>query len=162
MLIKRRNKMKFEDLLVELAKEEGIEKLVVGGIVRDNNHRYLILSRKQDDFMGGIDEIPSGKLEVGETLFEALVREVKEETGLDVISIDGYVDSFDYLSSSGKKSRQYNFIVSVKNFDDVNLTEHDQFKWLNINECNANKKITPKTLTTINIADFNQRIGKLK
>lgn len=148
--------MKFENYLIEMAKEDGIEKLVVGGIVR-NGDKYLILSRKQDDFMGGIDEIPSGKLEVGETLFEAVIREVKEETNLDVISIDGYIDYFDYLSGSGKKSRQYNFMVSVKDFEDVKLTEHDEFKWQDINECNANKKITPKTLTTINIADFNRR-----
>ena len=89
--------MKFENYLVESAKEDGIEKLVVGGIVR-NGDKYLILSRKQDDFMGGIDEIPSGKLEVGETLFEAIIREVKEETNLNVKSIDAYVDYFDYFS----------------------------------------------------------------
>ena len=148
--------MKFENYLIEMAKEDGIEKLVVGGIVR-NKDKYLILSRKKDDFMGGIDEIPSGKLEVGETLFEAVVREIKEETNLDVASIDGYIDYFDYLSGSGKKSRQYNFMVSVKDFEDVKLTEHDEFKWQDINECNANKKITPKTLTTINISDFNRR-----
>lgn len=148
--------MKFENYLMEMAKEDGIEKMVVGGIVR-NGDKYLILSRKQDDFMGGIDEIPSGKLEVGETLFEAVIREVKEETNLDVTSIDGYIDYFDYLSGSGKKSRQYNFMVSVKDFENVKLTEHDEFKWQDINECNSNKKITPKTLTTINIADFNRR-----
>ena len=148
--------MKFENYLIEMAKEDGIEKLVVGGIVR-NKDKYLILSRKKDDFMGGIDEIPSGKLEVGETLFEAVIREIKEETNLDVASIDGYIDYFDYLSGSGKKSRQYNFMVSVKDFEDVKLTEHDEFKWQDINECNANKKITPKTLTTINISDFNRR-----
>lgn len=148
--------MKFENYLMEKAKEDGIEKLVVGGIVR-NKDKYLIMSRKQDDFMGGIDEIPSGKLEAGETLFEAVIREVKEETNLDVTNIDEYIDYFDYLSGSGKKSRQYNFVVSVKDFEDIKLTEHDGFKWQDINECNANKHITPKTLTTINIADFNKR-----
>lgn len=148
--------MEFENYLIEMAKKDGIEKMVVGGIVR-NKDKYLILSRKQDDFMGGIDEMPSGKLEVGETLFDAVIREVKEETNLDVTSIDGYIDFFDYLSGSGKKSRQYNFMVSVKDFEDVKLTEHNEFKWQDINECNANKKITPKTLTTINIADFNRR-----
>lgn len=48
-------------------------------------------------------------------------------------------------------------MVSVKDFEEVKLTEHDEFKWQDINECNANKIITPKTLTTINIAEFNQR-----
>lgn len=151
--------MDFERFLEEKAKQEGIEKLVVGGIVRKND-KYLILSRKQDDFMGGIDEIPSGKLEKGETLFDAIIREVKEETNLDVVSIDGFVDYFDYLSGSGKKSRQYNFFVSVKDFENIKLSEHDEFKWLDITECNKNKKITPKTLTTINIAEFNRKLSK--
>lgn len=148
--------MNFENFLVEMANKDGIEKLVVGGIIKNGN-KFLILSRKQDDFMGGIDEIPSGKLEPGETLFEGVVREVKEETNLDVVQIDSYVDFFDYLSGSGKKSRQYNFIVSVKDFNNIKLTEHDEFKWLDVKECNANKKITSKTLTTINIAEFNQK-----
>lgn len=146
--------MKFEDYLVEKAREDGIEKLVVGGVVRENG-KYLILSRKQDDFMGGIDEIPSGKMEKDETLFEALIREIKEETNLDVKYIESYIDYFDYLSNSGKKSRQYNFVVKVKNIDNIRLTEHDEHKWQNINECRLNKKITPKTLNTINIAEYN-------
>ena len=45
------------------------------------------MSRKTDDFMGGIDELPSGNMEQGENIYEALVREVKEETGLNVKEI---------------------------------------------------------------------------
>lgn len=147
--------MKFENLLMEKAKEEGIEKLVVGGVIINNEKRCLILSRNAEDFMGGIDEIPSGKLEDSESLFEALVREVKEESNLDVIQIVNYIDYFDYLSGSGKKSRQYNFVVKVDNFNNIKLTEHSEFKWQTIDEINANNKITSKTLLTLNIAYFN-------
>lgn len=147
--------MKIENILIEKAKEDGIEKLVVGGIVVDNNNKILILRRTADDFMGGIDELPSGKLEAGESLFEGLIREIKEETNLDVEDIYGYIDYFDYLSGSGKRSRQYNFIVKVKTTDHVILSEHDFYNWQTVEECNNNSKITPKTLTTINIAEFN-------
>ena len=37
------------------------------------------MSRKTDDFMGGIDELPSGNMEKGENIYAALIREVKEE-----------------------------------------------------------------------------------
>lgn len=147
--------MKFENILMEKAREDGIEKLVVGGVVINNEKKCLILSRKVDDFMGGIDEIPSGKLEKGETLFEALIREIKEESNLDVTQIVSYIDYFDYMSGSGKKSRQYNFVVKVNNYDKVVLTEHDQFKWQTLEELNANSLITPKTLFTLNVAYFN-------
>lgn len=147
--------MKIENLLEERAKEDGIEKIVVGGVVTNENNEVLILRRKSDDFLGGIDELPSGKLESGESIFEGLIREIKEETNLDVDKICGYIDFFDYLSGSGKKSRQYNFWVKTKSTKEVKLTEHDEYKWLRIEECYKNKNITPKTMTTIYICEFN-------
>ena len=148
--------MEFETFLIETAKADGVEKFVVGGIVKNTNNEFLILGRKKDDFMGGIDEIPSGNLEQGETLFEGLIREVKEETNLDVESIGNYVDSFDYISGSGKKARQFNFMVKTKNTDNINLTEHDYYLWQSIDKVNNNNKITPKTKQTINIASYNK------
>lgn len=148
--------MKFENVLIEKAKEDGIEKLVVGGVIFNDENKCLILSRKADDFMGGIDEIPSGKLEKGEGLFDALIREVKEESNLDVTQIVSYINYFDYLSGSGKKSRQYNFVVKVNNYGDIKLTEHNEFKWQSLDEFNSNIRITSKTLFTLNIAYFNK------
>lgn len=148
--------MKFENVLIEKAKEDGIEKLVVGGVIFNDENKCLILGRKADDFMGGIDEIPSGKLEKGEGLFDALIREVKEESNLDVTQIVSYINYFDYLPGSGKKSRQYNFVVKVNNYDDIKLTEHNEFKWQSLDEFNSNNRITSKTLFTLNIAYFNK------
>lgn len=147
--------MKIENLLVEKAKEDGIEKIVVGGVITNENNEVLILKRNSDDFLGGIDELPSGKLEAGESIFEGLQREIKEETNLDVDKIYGYIDFFDYLSSSGKKTRQFNFWVKTKSVDNIKLTEHDEYKWLSLEECHNDEKITPKTMTTIVICGFN-------
>lgn len=147
--------MKIENLLEEKAKEDGIEKIVVGAVITNEQNEVLILKRKVDDFLGGIDELPSGKLEIGETIFEGLTREVKEETNLDIEKICGYIDFFDYLSGSGKKSRQYNFWVKTKSDGDIKLTEHDQYQWLSLKDCYEDKNITPKTMTTICICDFN-------
>lgn len=148
--------MELLSLLEKMAEEDGVQKRVVGGVVMDNIGRYIVLSRKSDDFMGGIDEIPSGGVEPGENLLDALKREIKEETNLDVNNASSYLGSFDYLSGSGKKSRQFNFLVEVKNFDNIILTEHSEYKWQTIDECNSNNKITTKTLATLNIANFNK------
>jgi 8-oxo-dGTP diphosphatase len=115
------------DLTAE-ARTDGIQQLVVGGIVHDHD-RVLLLKRPADDFMGGIYELPSGKVEPGEALDAALVREVKEETGLDVDGIDTYLGSFDYQSGSGKTSRQFNFVVTVAATEPVVLQEHDEHIW---------------------------------
>ena len=76
-----------EDDLVRKALADGIEQLVVGAVITRaggslDRPEVLVLERCTDDFMGGIEELPSGKVESDETLLEALRREVHEETGL--------------------------------------------------------------------------------
>ncbi len=44
-----------------------------------------LFQRKKDDVGGGLWEFPGGKVEVGESHPEALVREVEEELGLTVL-----------------------------------------------------------------------------
>ena len=96
------------------AKREGIEKMVVGAIIFDNSAQILFLKRNTTDFMGDILELPSGTVASNENLMYALIREVNEETGLEVLNISKYIDSFDYLSKSGQTTRQSNFFVNVK------------------------------------------------
>jgi ADP-ribose pyrophosphatase YjhB (NUDIX family) len=54
---------------------------VTGVVVEDG--RILLLN--QDTDAGRSWSLPGGKLEAGETLAQALAREMKEETGLDVL-----------------------------------------------------------------------------
>jgi 8-oxo-dGTP diphosphatase len=102
----------FADLTRQAA-ADGVQQLVVGAIVAGQDGAVLLLKRPATDFMGGIWELPSGKVEPGETLDDALSREVAEETGLTVAGILLYAGSFDYRSGSGKLSRQFNFAVAV-------------------------------------------------
>jgi 8-oxo-dGTP diphosphatase len=121
-----------EQLTAE-AHADGIQQLVVGAVVAEVD-TVLLLHRPADDFMGGIYELPSGKVEPGEVLDQALIREVKEETGLDIESITTYLGSFDYTSGSGKKTRQFNFTVAVTTTQPVVLQEHDEYQWAPVSE----------------------------
>lgn len=123
--------MELASLLEELnteAERDGVQQLVVGAVVQHDGE-VLLLQRPDDDFMGGIFELPSGKVEAGEALDAALKREVKEESGLDVAAIRDYLGSFDYTSGSGKKSRQFNFAVDVASPEPIELQEHDAYAW---------------------------------
>jgi 8-oxo-dGTP diphosphatase len=114
--------------LVRQAAADGIGQLVVGAVVRHGSD-VLLLKRPAADFMGGIWELPSGKVEDGESLAEALAREVLEETGLTVTDITVVLGSFDYTSGSGRHSRQFNFAVDVAAPGPVTVTEHDAYAW---------------------------------
>ena len=137
------------DYLLEKAKEEKIEKNVVGAVIANRQGKILIMSRKSDDFMGGIDELPSGNMEIGEDILTALSREVKEETNCELNEISYYIDSFDYKSRSGKNARQYNFAIKVNETDNIVLTEHDSYSWQTVEEIINNPKITHEVKNTI-------------
>ncbi|MEM4240192.1 MAG: NUDIX hydrolase [Candidatus Woesearchaeota archaeon] len=115
--------------LASQAKAQGIDRWVVSAVINDGPS-VLLLERPPADFMGGIYELPSGKVEKGEPLDEALIREVAEETGLRVNEICRYIGFFDYTSKSGKKTRQFNFRVGVILPIKVVLTEHISYAWV--------------------------------
>ncbi len=54
------------------------------GIVRDQASRIYIQQRDTDSMLGGLWEFPGGKVEPGESPQEACLREVLEETGMEV------------------------------------------------------------------------------
>ena len=140
--------MELYELLIKKGKQEGIVKNVVGAIILNEKDEVLIMSRKTDDFMGGIDELPSGNMEQVENIYEALVREVKEETNLDVVNVKSYI-------GSGKKARQYNFVLDVKNTENIILIEHDEYNWLTIEEIRKSSKITDEVKYILEICYFN-------
>jgi 8-oxo-dGTP diphosphatase len=126
-------KADFYEALAEIAFRECIQKIVMGGVII-NQKKFLLLERKADDFMGGIFELPSGKVEEGESLKDALYREVKEETGLRIKRVIKYLGYFDYVSGSGKRTRQFNFLVEPESVANIVLTEHKSFVWVDKTE----------------------------
>jgi len=50
--------------------------------------KLLITQRRQQDHLGGLWEFPGGKRESGETFEQCLVREIREELGVE-ISVGG-------------------------------------------------------------------------
>src|ERR1700729_2293399 len=56
---------------------------VVAGVIRRDDGRLLITQRMPDDTLGGYWEFPGGKVDPGEALPAALVRELREELGVE-------------------------------------------------------------------------------
>ena len=57
---------------------------VAAAATRRDDDRILVAQRNQDDMLGGLWEFPGGRCEDGETLPECLVREMREELGVEV------------------------------------------------------------------------------
>lgn len=114
--------------LVKEAFEQGREFIGCGAIVKKDG-KILILKRKLTDSFPSMYDLPGGGVEINEKPSEGTLRELKEETNLDG-KIIKYLNQFDYETRSGKKVRQLNFLVDVKETNNIILTEHDDFKWV--------------------------------
>lgn len=58
--------------------------VAVGILIRPDDGRFLLTSRPPGKVYAGYWEFPGGKLEVGESVEQALARELQEELGLRV------------------------------------------------------------------------------
>ncbi|MGH8213397.1 MAG: Nudix family hydrolase [Rhodanobacteraceae bacterium] len=57
---------------------------VAAGVLTDVHDRVLLMQRKPGTHLAGTWEFPGGKLESGEGIEQALVRELREELGIEV------------------------------------------------------------------------------
>ena len=64
------------------AKKVPIMDVVVALIIQDK--KFLIAKRKEEKMLGGLWELPGGKIEIDETPESALIREINEELGVKI------------------------------------------------------------------------------
>mgnify|MGYP001109704237 FL=1 len=108
-------------------------KEVVAAIII-NFGKVLIAQRGKDQKLAGKWEFPGGKIESGETPEECLVREIKEELGVD-IKVDAFFaeNTYQYNTEAIKL-----LAYKAKWVDgEYKLTVHNQIKWVKSFELEA-------------------------
>ena len=88
----------------------------VGGVIIDRSRTVLI--RRGTEPLLGEWSIPGGTVEIGESLGEAVRRELREETGLEVRVLD-LIELFDRIyfgdgsmSTKDKKKPRFHFVIA--------------------------------------------------
>ncbi len=81
-------------------------------------------------------DIPGGRIKPGETQFEALKREVLEETGLLQIKILAILGVQDILQVQSKHTVRVTYLGKCSNTKTVKIDtkEHSEYKWLSLKE----------------------------
>lgn len=59
--------------------------VVAAGVLFDDQGRVLLQQRHSGSHQGGLWEFPGGKVEPGESVYQALCRELREELGINVV-----------------------------------------------------------------------------
>lgn len=110
-------------------------KIVVTGILKDKDLFLVVRRSKEDDLYPGCWEFPSGHIEFGETISDALKRELKEEIGFsdfDNPIITNYTDEIKEKSGKTIHNIELDFIIEV-NKENINITlskEHIEYAWV--------------------------------
>jgi ADP-ribose pyrophosphatase YjhB (NUDIX family) len=83
-------------------------RMAVGAVVVDRSR--VLLVRRGNPPLKGHWSLPGGALELGESLADGLVREVREETGLTVQPVD-LVELLDRIHREGERVR-YHYVIA--------------------------------------------------
>jgi 8-oxo-dGTP diphosphatase len=119
--------------------------VVVAAVIIKEKKVLLLKRREDEDVYPGMWELSSGKREFGETSIEALLREVKEETGLSVV-VDRPISVFEYiveLPTEIRDTTQINFLAHLLDPEEkVILKGHETARWFDKEELYSLDNIT--------------------
>ncbi len=111
----------------------------VVGVLRNKNQEILIAKRKKEQFMGGFWELPGGKIEAGESKEQAIIRELKEELGIQVNQLTFHQTMLHKYEDRTVQLSIYN----INEYQNMPFGIEDQaISWVNVNELN-NYKLLP-------------------
>lgn len=120
-----------------LAEEEG-RQCVVGAVVIDERGRAFAQKRSPNRrLFPECWDLIGGHVEDGETLVEALQREIREETGWELKRIVGLVYAFDWETGTGDRRREFDFAVQVEGnlaHPQLEWSKNSEFRWLEMHE----------------------------
>ena len=125
------------------ARNEAYERYVMAEIIvrvidayiyhyKEDELKFLILKRSKTKIYEHLWQGVAGKIEKGETAWQAAIRELKEETGFipHKMFVADHISSF-YESNFDRMNLVPVFGIEVRNSNVTLSEEHCEFKWVN-------------------------------
>ena len=126
-------------VLVRMMEKRKAERPIatVGALIQDGQGKVLMIrTHKWSDLWG----IPGGKIERGETCDAALIREIREETALEISGIQFVMVQESIFSPSFIRPEHFillNYLAKTDSRDVTLNDEAEEFRWVTIEEAFA-------------------------
>ncbi|MFA5763498.1 MAG: NUDIX domain-containing protein [archaeon] len=113
------------------------------------NDKLLLVKRHQNDtHCPNVWEVPGGRIEKNENKINGLQREVKEETGLEVIIKNSFATE-NFVRENGQPVKMTHFICEYSGGEVKLSEEHCDYEWVD-------KKDVPNKISKFFIYAFNK------
>ena len=102
---------------------------IAAGVICKNETKYLVAQRTEPQALAGLWEFPGGQIESGETVHQALTRELYEELGVDVTIIED-LETFTGVDNNLEITIHFVKCELDNDEEDITLSEHSDWTWI--------------------------------
>ena len=123
-----------------MAKKDPV--MAIKGLILFRGKYLLLLRNKKEEICPLEWDIPGGGIEPEETVEETLIREIKEETGIDISSSKIFPIKKWKMDKGGIKIGGIDFLCVLDNYQKISLSaEHIRAQWFSREEIMNSKEI---------------------
>ncbi len=118
-------------------------------VIVNEEGKYLFVKKSsKEDINPNTYEFPGGRIEFGENPEEALIREIKEEVGLDISIVIAF-NTWSFIKGEDFQLVGVDFLCTVKGGEEKLSEEHESIHWMSIEEIENNKEFPSWILKTM-------------
>ncbi len=114
--------------------------VAVKGLIINEKNEYLVLTKAKSEIIDakafGNYDLPGGRLEFGESLAEALSREVFEETGIRRYKLDKVINATTIMTDENQQLTIITYLIKTKEEKVTLSQEHTSYNWFSAENVN--------------------------